>query len=145
MTDAYFQVWAADPSSTPSNTITLTNKSYNGRQVAGNTLTINFIAGYSGKKPEVASITFNNTPLCSGVTNAPATSSAPVTTAAPVTTSGPEPTTDDGGSKNCASIQPTNEWSGNFQANLIVQIPFNTNAWSIKLTFSRVVTQFRVS
>lgn len=59
-----FQVWVADPSATPSNTITLTNKSYNGFQTAGNTLIIDFIATFSGEKPYVTSITFNGTPLC---------------------------------------------------------------------------------
>lgn len=60
-----FQVWDADASGAPASTITLTNKQYNGVQTAGNTLTINFIASYSGTKPKVTSITFNGTPLCS--------------------------------------------------------------------------------
>ncbi|KAK8384973.1 hypothetical protein O3P69_014502 [Scylla paramamosain] len=144
-----FQVWTADASATPSSTITLTNKSYNGMQTAGNTLTINFIASYSGAKPEVTSITFNGTPLCStGITAAPdTTTTSTTTTHSPVTTSGPQPTTDGGGSSSCDindMVQQTNEWSGNFQANLVVKIPVNSQSWSITLTFSSTVTQFQV-
>ncbi|KAK8384970.1 hypothetical protein O3P69_014502 [Scylla paramamosain] len=127
-----FQVWTADASATPSSTITLTNKSYNGMQTAGNTLTINFIASYSGAKPEVTSITFNGTPLCStSKAKQPSTSSIPKTTT-------------NGVSTECAAVQQTNEWSGNFQANLVVKVPADTNSWSITLTFSRTVTNFQV-
>lgn len=89
-----------------------------------------------------------------GTTNAPTSTAipvttdnsgstaAPVTTAAPGTTSGPEATTE--GTANCATVEQTNEWSGNFQANLIVQVPFDTTSWSIALQFSGTVTQFQV-
>lgn len=58
------QVWTANPSTTTGTSLTLTNKSYNGYQDPGNTLTINFIASYSGSKPEISALTFNGTPRC---------------------------------------------------------------------------------
>ncbi|MPC16854.1 Endoglucanase A [Portunus trituberculatus] len=129
-----FRVWVAIPSSAPSKTITLTNKSYNGWQTAGNALTINFIASYSGPKPEVTSVSFNDVSLCSrGTTLGPATPA--------------DTTTRGGGSSSCdisGMVQQTHEWLGNFQANLVVKIPFSTQSWSIKLTFSSAVSQFQV-
>uniref|UniRef100_A0A0P4WDV2 Endoglucanase n=1 Tax=Scylla olivacea TaxID=85551 RepID=A0A0P4WDV2_SCYOL len=99
------------------------------------------LAGCSGSTATTAA---PDTTATSMTTRPPGTTQSPVTTKAP-TTPGPKPTTDGGGSSSCDLVQQTNEWLGNFQANLIVQVPVTVKSWTITLTFSGVVTQFRVS
>ncbi|KAK4290658.1 hypothetical protein Pmani_036457 [Petrolisthes manimaculis] len=59
-----------------------------------------------------------------------------------VTTGTTQPTTT--GGSQCAQVVQTNEWSGNFQANLVITVPEATTAWSIVLTFSQPISNFRV-
>ncbi|KAK3892282.1 hypothetical protein Pcinc_003903 [Petrolisthes cinctipes] len=57
----------------------------------------------------------------------------------PITTT--QPTT---GGSQCAKVIQKNEWSGNFQADLVITVPVATTAWSIVLTFSQPISNFRV-
>ncbi|KAK3889363.1 hypothetical protein Pcinc_006633 [Petrolisthes cinctipes] len=48
------------------------------------------------------------------------------------------------GSSQCAKVIQKNEWRGNFQSDLVITVPVATTSWSIVLTFSQPISNFRV-
>ena len=105
---------------------------------------LRYLAGCSGSTTPTAAPDTTTTTAPITIRPPGNTTEPPATTKAS-TTPNPQPTTDGGGSSSCDLVEQTDEWLGNFQANLIVLVPLTVKSWTITLTFSGVVTQFRVS
>ncbi|ROT77623.1 Endoglucanase E-4 [Penaeus vannamei] len=76
-----FQAWTANVAPTSGTSITLTNKDYNGLQVAGATLELGILVTYSGSIPDIISVSFNG--QIAGDCGVPSTSPTPAPTSPP--------------------------------------------------------------
>lgn len=104
-----------------------------------NEVTCDYNAGFQST---VAGLRYHA--YCGGKPTTVTTTPSPTGNCTPTSTT-PQVTTTGGTASNCSKVVQTNEWQGNFQANLIIPILDSTTSWSIVLTFSQPISNFQVS